>query len=209
MNGVNFVVVTGAANSALLFGTAVTNTPFLAAVQPTAALDMLNATPVNPALPAYNGICVDKVGVDLSLTGIPVAGASTPNPTAFGNYIGNFAKNGSILLGLNGTNAVTIDLTNTNSTANTISFAGDLTFANANVIVFNNMGNNAVTVAPGAANAANLPKFTGTTPTISVPAGSIMVVHQAGNGAAVTAAAKNILITPAASGNFAVAIGGS
>jgi hypothetical protein len=199
--GVNFVEVVGAANAAFLNGTAVTNTPFLVGVGPAQAIDLVNATPSNPAITAQNGICVDRVVFDLALTAIPPGVGATF--IALGTFIGGYAKNGAVLVNFTGTNAQTLNLTNT-ALVTPASSAGDSVFANVGCVIVNNLGAAAVTLVTTGANGAILPSATNAV----IAAGSFACYHAA-TQAAVDATHKNIVITPANTTTLAISIGGS
>jgi hypothetical protein len=202
--GVNFVEIVSAGNG-LLFGTAVTSTPFVAAYNPVQALEAVNATPSNLAITAENAIPLDRVTFDLSLLATPTVGATYPT---FGKYVGNFAKNGCALIVLSGSTAVTIDLTNLGGFTGVTSQAGDTTLATINCAIFNNVGTQAVTIAPGASNPAPFPAFTGTSPTLSVPAGGVVALYWP-TGGTVSSSAKTITVTPTSGGTLAFAYGGA
>lgn len=117
-----------------------------------------------------------------------------------------FAKNGAFHVTTAGTTAVNVDLTNlaTGATSND----GDTTFATVNQVVIYNCGAADMTVSPGATNPANFPKFTGTTPTLTIPAGSKHTFQNAA-GAVVDGTHKVITITPTAGGDVVLAVGGA
>jgi hypothetical protein len=148
---------------------------------------------------------VDKVIVDLGLTTVPAAGSGA-HIRPDGLILGAYAKNGNALISLSGTTPVTISLADL--TSNTTVSAGDTVFATGNVIVFRNLTAGAVTIAPGASNPSNFPLFAGTTPTLTVPANSVVVVHSAA-GVTIDSTHKTILITPAVTGTFSVSVGGA
>jgi hypothetical protein len=203
--GVSFVEIVSAENG-LLFGTEVVATPFVAAYNPVQALDAINATPDNLAISAQNAVPLDKVVFDLSLTfNPPLVGTTFPT---YGKYVGAFAKNGCALIVLTGTTAVTIDLTNLGAFAGVTSQAGDTSLATVNCVIFNNVGTTAVTIAPGASNPAPFPAFTGTSPTLSVPAGGVVAMYWPVGGT-VTSSAKTITVTPTSGGTLAFAYGGA
>lgn len=203
--GVNFVEIVSAAN-AILSGSAVIATPFVAGLNPVQALECINATPSNPAITPENAVPLDKAIFDLSLTSIPPA-VGTVFPT-FGKYVGGFAKNGCALIVLSGTTAVTIDLTNLAAFTGVTSQAGDTSLSNIGAVVFNNLGTVDLTIAPGGSNPARFPTFTGTTPTLDCPAGGLVCVY-AQTQLAVDSTHKTITITPTSGGVLAFAYGGS
>lgn len=117
-----------------------------------------------------------------------------------------FAKNGGYHKTTSGTTSVTIDLTDLTSGAT--SSDGDTTFATVNKITLYNCGAADMTIAPGGSNPSNIPKFTGTTPTIALPAGS-QVTIVSGAGVTVDSTHKTILVTPTSGGDLMVAVGGA
>jgi len=202
--GSNFVEVVSGGN-ALLSGATVTATPFVAALNPNQALECVNATPTNTAITAENAVPLDRVIFDLALTAIPPSVGQVF--VVLGKYVGGFAKNGCTLLTLVTTSAQNIDLTNLAAGTPT-GTAGDLVFANANCLIFNNLGAVDLVLSPGASNPARLPTFTGTTPTITIPAGGALCVY-APTALVVDATHKILTVTPTAGGLLAVAVGGS
>jgi hypothetical protein len=116
-----------------------------------------------------------------------------------------FAKNGAATVTLSGTTPVNIDLTNL-ATATT-SNAGDTGFAHWSLILFKNTGAADVTIAQGASNPASL-GFAGTTPTLTIPAGSTMVFNTSTTPIAVDGTHKIVTVTPTAGGSFAILVGG-
>lgn len=203
--GVNFVEIVSAAN-AILSGSAVVATPFVAGLNPNQALECVNATPSNTAITAENAVPLDRVSFDLALTSIPPANGTTF--VVLGKYVGGFAKNGCALVVLSGTTAVTVDLTNLGAFTGVTSQSGDTSLATANCLVFNNIGAVDLVLSPGASNPSRLPTFTGTTPTIVVPAGGCLCVY-APTGLTVDSTHKTFTITPTAGGTLAIAYGGA
>ena len=206
--GVNFVEVTG--STAVLNGSAVVTPPYLDDFGPKEAMSLSELDQVvggSGAATASKVIVVDKVTFDPSLVAIPNPGSPHVVPVTYGTFVGNFAKNGGVLLTLTGTTAQSVDLTNT--TTNTpASYAGDTAFSNVNLIIFNNLGAVDLVVSPGASNPARLPEMTGTSPTITVPAGSFVVVHSTAN-LAVDSTHKVFTVTPTAGGSMAITVCGS
>ncbi len=204
----NFVYVTG--SNPVLNGATVSTPPFLDTYNPKEAMAVSQL--VQPAggsgSPSANvNMVIDRVMFDPGLSAIPNVGGPWPVPEVYGGVVGNFAKNGSVLLSLSGTTAQSVDLTNT--TANSpASSAGDTTFSNINLIIANNIGTHDLVLSPGAANPARLPEMGGTTPTITVPAGSYHVFHSAAN-LAVDGTHKIITVTPSAGGTLALTFCGS
>ena len=206
--GQNFVLTGGSAS--VLVGTGVTAPPFLGSFGPVPAATVSaydQAAGGSGAATASNSTVVDRVVFDASLTVIPTPNIPEPVPVAYGSYIGNYAKNGAVLLVLSGTTAQTIDLTNT--TTNTpASSAGDTAFSTIGCIVANNVGTHDLVLSPGGSNPAPLPVFGGTTPTITIPAGSFHVFHAA-TAKTVNSTNKNLTITPSAGGEIAFTFMGS
>jgi hypothetical protein len=117
---------------------------------------------------------------------------------------GGYAKNGMVYLTLTGTTPVSLDLTALGS--NTV-YAGDVAFANWNQLVFNNTGAQDLVVSPNVSNGARL-LLGGTSPTITVPAGSAVTLESVAN-VVIDSTHKSITITPTAGGSMAVCVGGS
>jgi hypothetical protein len=203
--GVNFVEIVSAAN-AILSGSAVVATPFVAGLTPDAALNCVNATPSNTAITAENAVPLDRIIFDLALKTVPPAVGTTF--VVLGKYVGGFAKNGCALVNLTGTTAVTVDLTNLAAFTGVTSQAGDTSLATVNCLIFNNLGAVAVTVAPGGSNPSRLPTFTGTTPTLSIPAGGAVCVFDS-TGQTVDSTHKTFTLTPTAGGSIAFGYGGA
>jgi hypothetical protein len=192
--GSNLVRVT----TTTLKGATVTTAPYLLALGPKEAAQVQQGG---------GGTVLDRVTVDLSLLAAPAVGTPQQVPVNYGAHIGNFAKNGAILLTLSGTTAQDVDLTDltANTPAGTV---GDTAFATVSVLVFRNLGSAAATVKPGASNPADIPKFTGTTPTLQIPAGGTVIVH-ANTPVTIDATHKLFTITPAADGTVAISVGGA
>lgn len=117
-----------------------------------------------------------------------------------------FAKNGAYHCTTSGTTGVTIDLTNLTTGATTT--AGDTSFATVYQLTFLNAGTGDMTIAPGGSNPSLIPKFGGTSPTVTLPAGS-SVVFQSVAGVTVNSTQKTILVTPSTGGDLVVAVGGA
>lgn len=192
--GSNFIEVA----TTTLKGSAVTTAPYIETMGPKEASAIETGS---------GGSAVDKVEVNLALTAVPTVGTPHLTNDYYGKVLGGYAKNGCILLSLSGTTAQSIDFTDltVNTPAGT---AGDTTFATVSCLVYRNLGTTDLTLAPGASNPANAPKFSGTTPTITIPAGSVFVWH---SNAPVTidSTHKVNTITPTAGGTLAVSVGGS
>jgi hypothetical protein len=116
-----------------------------------------------------------------------------------------YAKNGACSVALTGTTPVTLSLIDL--TSNSDFSAGDAVFASWKLLVFYNTGAASLTVKTAASNGATLP-LNGTSPTITVPAGSKAILENAA-GVTVDATHKDITVTPADDGGFAVCVGGA
>ncbi len=197
MTGSNFVQVAGGTNG-VLSGSAVTTGNFVQALNPNAALNAVNSA-------ASPGVPLDRVLFDLALTQVPVPVGTTFS--ALGKAVGGYAKNGCSLITLTSTTAVDVDLTDLTANGSPKT-AGDTGFATVNAIVLNNLGATDLTIKPGGSNPANFPKFTGTTPTLTIPAGSAICLQNAA-GATVDSTHKIFTITPTSGGLLAVSIGGA
>lgn len=165
---------------AALVGSTVQAANYLAALNPANATQIANGG---------SGVIVDKLTVDSSNDG--------------------YAKHGVVYLALTGTTPVTIDLTDLTSSG-TLTTAGDTTFATWNKITLNNAvaGTPAdVTYGAGGSNGART-LLAGTTPTLTVPANSIVSLASAA-GLAVDSTHKTITITPTAGGAVTIAVSGS
>lgn len=117
-----------------------------------------------------------------------------------------FAKNAGLLLTLTSTTAITIDMTNI-ATATGVVVAGDTSFAKWNSIELNNLGSVDLTLSPGASN-GNAMLLGGTTPTLTIPAGSSIPLASAA-GITVDGTHKTFTITPTSGGSLGITIGGS
>jgi len=186
---VDFVLITKTGSYAS--GAAVKAAPFVVAVEANAARNLTGRVPGGAA----TGI-LGSTGLPTNGTGIHIGGFSDQG----------FALNGAYHKTTSGTTGVTVDLTDLTSGAT--SSAGDTTFAKANKIRVYNAGTADMTVAPGGSNPSNLPKFAGTTPTLTVAAGSYIDFSNDA-GATVDSTHKTILITPTSGGDVVVAVGGS
>jgi hypothetical protein len=204
--GSNFVYVTDAGNS-LLVGSAAIAPPFLVAMNPVQALELVNSKPMNTALPSYPGVCVDRLSVDLSLLPAQVPLQVGANQVAMGAYLGGYAKNGSVLLSFTGTTAQTILFTNT--TTNTpAAYAGDTALATWYTIVFQNLSTSGnIVISPASSNPLLIP-FGGTTPTYTLAYGDTCVWNSAA-GQAVGSTHTGLTFTPTAGGILAVSFGGA
>ena len=116
-----------------------------------------------------------------------------------------FAKNGAFFLNLAASTPVTIDATAIASAAT--ASAGDNSFATANSIELINLGLHDVKVGAAASNPMLL-GLGGTTPTLTVPAGSRVVIGSVAGFS--TSGANNLKVDPGANAcQLAAAIGGS
>lgn len=118
----------------------------------------------------------------------------------------SFAKNGGAYFTLSGTTAVTLSLLDLTST--TTFSTGDTVYATVNQLTIKNLGLADITIAPGGSNPSNFPKFSGTTPTLTIPAGSALVLTSLA-GVTVDSTHKTILITPTSGGAVSIAVGGA
>jgi hypothetical protein len=208
--GENFLLAGG--TGTYLSGSTVTTAPYVFGLNPLSALDAVNAAP-----PSGSGVAsgfannsatpLDRVIVDLALTATPGVGA---NLLVFGQFIGNFAKNGVLYVTFTGTTGVTIDLTSLASAVGvTSSQYGDTSLATANCLIFRNLSaSGTITIAPGGSNPSTLPKFTGTTPTLSTDFGGTVIVYDP-SGQTIDSTHKTILLTPSAGGAMAICYGGA
>lgn len=196
--GVNFIQVNSPSNNPVLFGSAVVATPFIAAVDPVSAQNLVNVA-------ASAGVPLDRFILDLAMRTIPPPNGATILP--FGKFAGGFAKNGCILQTLLTTTTQDVDLTNT-ATNTPAGNAGDTVFATVYALLFNNLGATDLTVKPGGSNPSNIPKFAGTTPTLLIPAGGVVCVYHPA-GVTIDSTHKVFTITPTSGGSLAIAIGGA
>lgn len=206
--GTNFVYTTG--SNPVLIGSAVTTLPALGAFGPKEAMAVSQVDQVAGGVgapAASNSVVVDRLTFDPSLTVIPYPGTPYPVPENYGTNLGNYAKNGCVLLELSGTTAQTINLTNT-TTNSPAATAGDTVFATGYAIRVKNLGTAAVSISPGSSDPSPIPAMTGTSPTYTLPAGSDVLFTNAA-GATITSSYCNITFTPAATTNIAVTIGGA
>lgn len=207
MTGNNFVEIQVPATptgTGILIGSAVATANAVAAVNPNAALNMTNSVPA-PGLPSLPAIPLDRVLFDLALTAVPIPVGT--QLSALGKAVGGYAKNGAALITLTSTTAVSFDFTDLTIGA-TQPAAGDTTFATVNALILNNIGTHDLTIAPGGSNPAAFPKFGGTSPTLTIPAGSAICLQNLA-GATVDSTHKILTITPTAGGLLAVAVGGA
>jgi hypothetical protein len=211
MTGNNFLLLpTGLP---FLSGTAVISPPAILTLSPNQAFQAVNASP-----PTGSGVAsgfannsatpIDKVICEFALTSV----APSPNATllAFGSWIGGFARNAALSITFTGTTPVSIDLTALATSVGVSSIqAGDVTFANMNVIVLKNTSSTSViTIAPGASNPSRFPVLAGTTPTLAVGPGGCHVLSDP-VGQVVDSTHKTILLTPSAGGSLLLAFGGA
>lgn len=206
--GVNFVNVTG--STAVLNGTTVSTPPFLDNYGPKEALSV--SQPTQPkggsgSLIASDAAVVDRVTFDLSLTSAPITGTPPAVPDCYGIYVGNYAKNGSVLLTLSGSTAQTVDfqLTTTNTPAST---SGDTAFATIYSLTLANLGTTDLVISPGSSDPSPMPHMGGTTPTFTLRAGSVHC-FQSVAGETITSSACNLTVTPSSGGSLAMSIGGA
>lgn len=186
--GVEFVLQSKSATN--ISGATVKAAPYVLAMERNAALQLAGRVPGGAG------------------SGILTATAHTNN----GNFLldgfasEGFAKNGCFHVTTSGTTAVNVDLTNLATGATTT--AGDTVFATGNKIKFYNTGAADMTISPGASNPSNFPKFTGTTPTILLPAGSILT-YEVPAGVTIDSTHKVVTITPTAGGDVLIGVGGA
>jgi len=206
--GTNFVYVTG--SNPVLNGSTVQTPPFLDTYGPKEAMVVSALDQVaggSGAATNTTNTVIDRLTYDPSVTVSPSVGTPPQVPEAYGTYLGAYAKNGAVYLALSGTTAQTLDL-NLTSTGPPASYVGDTVFATVNVLRVKNLGTAAVTIAPGSSNASPIPELGGTTPTLTLDAGSEVLFHSAA-GQTITSSACNVKFTPAATTNICVTISGS
>jgi hypothetical protein len=206
--GTSFVYVTGA--NPVLNGTAVQTPPFLDTYNPKEAMvaaQLDQAVGGSGAATNTTNTIVDRLTFDPGLTAAPPVGTPVPVPEASGPYIIGGAKNGCTLLTLSGTTAQSIDLTNL-ATGTPTSTAGDTSFATVYALRLKNLGTTALTLSPGSSNPSPVPALGGTTPTLTLPAGSELLLHDAA-GWTITGSAKVFTITPSSGGLLAVTVAGA
>ena len=150
------------------------------------------------------GKIVDRFTVDLSLTSTPKNGSTRP---VGGAYSGGYAKNGSVMLNLEGTTPTTIDLTALAVATGVCAVAGDTAFGSYKQLVFRNLGAAACAVSEGASNGIDI-GLAGSGPSLAIDAASVVTILKAG-GVTVDSSNKTITFTPAASTVLAVSIGGA
>lgn len=183
MTGQNFMRVDGA--QGVLVGSAHVPTPVVLALEPGQA---------------HGGVQLDRVYFDLALQSTALVGGSML--MAVGKLVGGFAKNGCALIVLEGTTPVDVDFTALGSFTGLTSGAGDTSLALVQCLVFNNIGDQDLTVSPGATDGAQVPLE------CTVPAGGAVCVFNPA-GTAVNAGASIITVTPTAGGVLALAYGGA
>jgi hypothetical protein len=201
--GSNFIQVNG--STGLLVGSTVTTPPFVAAMNPVGAMNEINVA-VTPAIP------LDRFMVDLAMTSIP-----PPNGTSIlpiGQFAGAYALNGCGYMTLATTVAGNIDLTDLTLAADArYKTAGDTTFAKIGCLVLFNFSATALVLSPGASNPASFPVFTGTTPTLSIPAAVTgvpgVLVMRSPTLVTVDSTHKILTVTPTAGGTLSFAVGGA
>jgi hypothetical protein len=145
-----------------------------------------------------NATIIDRVTFDLSLVNAAPSG---------GKIVSGFAKNAAIVLTLTGTTPITVDLTSVVATTGVI-VAGDSSFTTVFAMVLNNLGVTDLTISPGGSNPSRIPQFTGTTPTLTIPAAGVVTVYSLA-GYAVDSTHKTFTITPTSGGTLAIAVGGA
>ncbi len=133
-----------------------------------------------------NGVRVDVVQSELAAAG--------------------FAKNGAFRFTFVTTTPKTVSLLITSTGA--AQFAGDVTFAAVNRLIFFNDGAADITIATGASSGFDT-GLAGTTPTLTIYAGKKTVLNFATAGQTVDSSHKNIDMTPTSGGSLIVCVGGS
>jgi hypothetical protein len=195
--GSNFVAF--ANGEAMLVGTT---------VQP-AGVQVLALNPTNAfSAVIAGGTAIDRVVWDLGMTG--TAPGIGSNILAFGAFIGGFAKNGAIYVTFTGTTPVSLDLTNIGASIGvTFAQGGDTSLATINALILQNQSaTSVITIAPGASNGARFPVLAGTSPTLSLNAGSVHCLSDL-TGQAVDSTHKILTFTPSAGGTLLLAYGGA
>lgn len=204
----NLVLYSG--STPIFAGTASVTPPFISALDPNSAFAVTrpDQTPSGSGTPTTpnNAAVIDRFVFDPSITAPPPTGAPYSVPANYGDVIGGGSKNGAVYLTFTGTTPQTVSLLNT--TTNTpAATGGDTVFATCYAIRVKNTGSAAITLAPGASNPSPIPAFTGTTPTVSIPAGATML-FTAPAGVSITSSACNITFTPTSGGSLAMTICG-
>ncbi len=128
---------------------------------------------------------------------------------SFDEVLAAYTSNAGILLTLTGSTAITIDVTNISATAT--SSAGQNTFASkVNTMILQNIGAQALTIAQGTSNPLSL-GLAGTTPTLSIAAGSTHVLNLGtpSAGSPVSGTTKTFTVTPTSGGSLLIYLGGA
>jgi hypothetical protein len=133
-------------------------------------------------------------------------GATRIDDQVFNLAKAGFAKNAGVGLTLTGTTAITISLAAL-AAATGVVIAGDTAFATWNQLIFVNTGAVDLVLSPGASNPLGL-QLTGTTPALTVAAGSRVVLETVA-GITVDSTHKNLTVTPTAGGTLNIGIGGA
>lgn len=154
-------------------------------VQAAGQVVALNPSNANQVVNGGSGISIDKAFFDFSTDA--------------------FAKHGFNSTNLTGTTPVTLSLIDL--TSGSTSFAGDTVFATWNKLMLYNTGAADLTVGPAGSNPARL-QLNGTTPTITVAAGSHVTLESVA-GLAVDSTHFALTVTPTAGGSFALGVAGS
>lgn len=208
--GQSFVLTGGTGN--ILVGGSTVASPVMIGMQSTSAQGACNAAgPTGSGVQTTTNVSATPVGrimFDPAMSTIPPGiGADI---LAFGQFVGGFAKNGAVGITFTGTTPVSLDLTNIAAAVGVTSTqAGDTAFATTNAITFQNTSaSGTITIAPGASNPSSLPKFTGTTPTLSVDFGGCICVYDP-SGQTVDSTHKIITLTPSAAGSMNIYVGGA
>lgn len=179
MTGVNFVLIPTAT---VLEGSATVAGPSILA---------LASDQANEVVAGGGGTMIDKD----STSGVGgLAGAG-------------FAKNNAISLTLTGTTAITFSLIALAAATGLVIGPGDTVFAAWSRLRFKNIGTTDLKISPGASN-GNALGLGGTSPTITVPAGSSHELNNAA-GNTVDSSHTNVTVTPTSGGSLVVSIGGS
>jgi hypothetical protein len=122
-----------------------------------------------------------------------------------------YTKSGAFYLALNGTTAVTVPLTNTQT--NTNGYWGDTTFATANVLLFRNVsgidGNPNASISINGSGTNGHKMGLTTNSQITLDGNGSVFWNQSVNGFTVNAANANITFTPTNTGAFVCVIAGS
>jgi hypothetical protein len=187
--GVNFVYQTGPGSN-VVQGSNVVSLPAIFPVQAESGKALAY-------LPA-NATIIDKVSFDFSRILSVTPGGGT--------QVGNFAKNGCVVLTLTGTTPITVNLTALAAATGVIVANADGTaaspFATVFAAVFTNLGTADVTIAPGSSNPAPFP-----TSQLCKAGGVVAISSPAGY--TISGSANTITVTPTAGGLIGIAIGGA